>query len=219
MSGGRSDLMPGERLVLGANPHWWYFWKEVLAGLGIVVLLMLTFAASGAVGTVLGWLTLIVFIAWLVDTGYRFAQWRTTRFSVTDHRVTYQSGLFRRRGVSIPLNRVNNVNFEQSFVARVLGNGVVTIESAGEGDSVFENIPDPDRVRQVIFQQMEAYASSDAERDAAALARAMQSTAPSTTPATSSVEDRLAQLDQLRAKGVLSDAEYEKKRTEILDSL
>ena len=182
-------------------------------------LLVLTMLASGALATVLGWLTLLGFIGWLADTGYRFAQWRTTRFAVTDHRVTYQSGLFRRRGVSIPLNRVNNVNFEQSFIARLLGNGVVTIESAGEGDSVFENIPDPDRVRQVIFQQMEAYAASDAERDAAALAQAMQSTAQSSTPDGSSVEDRLAQLEQLRAKGAVSDAEYEQKRTEILDSL
>jgi len=50
----------------------------------------------------------------------------------------------RLRGVSIPLNRINNVNFDQSLIARLLNNGIVTIESAGEtGDSVFENIRDP----------------------------------------------------------------------------
>ena len=34
---------------------------------------------------------------------------------------------------------------------------MVVIESAGEtGDSVFENIPDPEEVRNVIFAQVEA---------------------------------------------------------------
>ncbi len=84
-----------------------------------------------------------------VNTIYQFAQWQTTRFAVTDQRVAYQSGFLRRRGVSIPLNRVNNVNFEQNLVARMLNNGTVTIESAGEtGDSVFENIPDPEKVQE-----------------------------------------------------------------------
>ena len=45
------DLTPGEHLVLGSNPHWWFFWKEVL------------------------------------ETGYQFAQWRTTRFTIPDRRV------------------------------------------------------------------------------------------------------------------------------------
>ncbi len=76
--------------------------------------------------------------------------------------------------MSIPLNRINNVNFDQTLIARMLNNGVVTIESAGEtGDSVFENIPDPQKVRALIFGQMQADEQADADRDAAAIAEAL----------------------------------------------
>ena len=160
---------------------------------------------------------------WLVDIVYELVQWRTSRFAITDQRVAYQAGFFRRTGVSIPLNRINNVNFEQSLIARLTGNGTVTIESAGEtGDSVFENIPDPSNVRSLIFAQMQADEVSDSERDAEAIARAMRNDqgAPPPPPApTASVQERLAQLDELRAAGAISENEYAQKRSEILGSL
>ena len=213
--------MPGEKMVLFSHPHWWYFWKQVVGGLVIFGVLLLAMWAGGFLETTLLWIAGIGFILWLLDTIYEFVNWRTTRFAVTDQRVAYQSGFFRRKGVSIPLNRVNNVNFEQSFIARLTGNGVVTIESAGEtGDSVFENIPDPDSVRSIIFKQMNDYDAADSDRDAAALARAMREDQPAGAPAQpSSVQDRLAELDKLRETGVISDEEYTKKRDDILGSL
>jgi uncharacterized membrane protein YdbT with pleckstrin-like domain len=57
----------------------------------------------------------------------------------------------RRRGVSIPLNRVNNVNFHQSVFERLVGAGDLLIESGGEdGQSRFANIRDPEQVQNVI---------------------------------------------------------------------
>ena len=85
--------------------------------------------------------------------------------------------MIRRSGVSIPLNRITNVNFDQSIIARTLNNGIVTIESAGEtGDSVFENIPDPENVRNVIFKQVDIDKEADSTRDADALAAALRRT-------------------------------------------
>lgn len=216
-------LMPNEKMVLASNPHWFYFWKQVAAGLGIIGLLLLLWTVDADwVDTVLGWITLIAFVVLLVNTIYAFVQWQTTRFAITDQRVAYQSGIFRRRGVSIPLNRVNNVNFEQSFIARILNNGIVTIESAGEtGDSVFENIPNPEHVRALIFAGVEADEQADSDRDAAALAKAMrdQQPPPSAAPAPPSATDRLAALDDLKAQGLIDDTEYATKRQQILDEL
>ena len=216
-------LMPGEKMVLASNPHWFYFWKQVAAGIGLILLLLLLWTVEADwASTALGWITLIAFIVLVVNTIYEFIQWQTTRFAITDQRVAYQSGIFRRRGVSIPLNRVNNVNFEQSFIARILNNGIVTIESAGEtGDSVFENIPDPEHVRALIFAGVEADEQADSDRDAAALAKAMrdQSSPPPAGPVPHSATDRLAALDDLKVQGLIDDAEYAKKRQQILDEL
>jgi uncharacterized membrane protein YdbT with pleckstrin-like domain len=223
MFGPDIDLMPDEKMILASNPHWFYFWKQVAAAIGILgLLLLLWLVDTDWLNTVLGWVTLVAFIVLVLDIVFEFVQWQTTRFAITDQRVAYQSGIFRRRGVSIPLNRINNVNFEQSMIARMLNNGVVTIESAGQtGDSVFENIPDPERVRTTIFAQVEADEQRDSDRDAASLAKAMREhteTAPAAPPSPSA-QERLAALDDLKAQGLIDDAEYATKRQQILDAL
>jgi uncharacterized membrane protein YdbT with pleckstrin-like domain len=223
MFGPDIDLMPNEEMVLASNPHWFYFWKQVLAGFGLIGLLLILWTVDADwVDTSIGWITLIAFIVLLVNTIYEFVQWQTTRFAITDQRVAYQSGIFRRRGVSIPLNRINNVNFEQSFIARMFNNGSVTIESAGEtGDSVFENIPDPEHVRALIFAGVEADEQRDSDRDAAALAKAMREhqEPTATAPVPPSATERLTALDDLKARGLIDEAEYAVKRQKILDEL
>ena len=220
MVGRQLELMPHERMVLHAHPHWWYFWKQVCGGLIILALFLLRWLAGETLATVLGWGVLVAAVVWLGDTIYEFVQWQTTRFAVTTERVAYQSGIIRRRGVSIPLNRINNVNFDQSLIARLLNNGIVTIESAGEtGDSVFVNIPDPEHVRSVIFEQIEADEQADSERDAAALAQVMRQQVPPAAPTGLSTQDRLHQLNELRSQGLVSDEEFARKRAEILNDL
>ena len=217
------DLMPNEKMVLASNPHWFYFWKQVAAAAGIIgLLLIMWWLGDGVINDAFRWITIIAVIVLVIDTIYEFVQWKTTRFAITNQRVAYQSGVARRKGVSIPLNRINNVNFEQSLIARMLNNGVVTIESAGEtGDSVFENIPDPEHVRSLIFAQVEADEQSDSDRDAAALAKAMQQHAPppGSGSGEKSPQERLAALDDLKAQGLVNDAEYATKRQQILDEL
>ena len=225
MAGSQIDLMPGEDMILYSNPHWWYFWKDAVAGLiflGLLVLLVM--ADDGWLNDGLLWLTVIAFLVFMVMTLYAFVQWRTTKFAITSERVAYQSGIIRRRGVSIPLNRINNVNFNQTMIARMLNNGVVIIESAGEtGDSVFENIPEPEKVRALIFKQVEVDEQRDSDRDAAALAKALRDQAPPPPPpaaaGTPSVPDRLKQLDDLRAQGLVTDEEYASKRQAIIEDL
>jgi uncharacterized membrane protein YdbT with pleckstrin-like domain len=215
------DLMPGENMILYSNPHWWYFWKEVAAAVVLIVLMILLLVIDGGwLNSFLAWAIPIAIVVLLAITAFSYIQWKTTKFAITDQRVAYQSGIVRRQGVSIPLNRVNNVNFNQTVIARALNNGVVTIESAGQtGDSVFENIPDPEKVRTLIFQQVEADEQRDSDRDAASLAKAMQQHAAPSAPGTPTVTDRLKQLDDLRAQGLVSPEEFDVKRAKILEDL
>ena len=215
------DLMPGEKMILYSNPHWWYFWKEVAASFGLLgLLLLMVVFGDGVINDTIKFISGVVFVVIIVATIYAFIGWKTTRFAITDQRVAYQSGIIQRRGVSIPLNRVNNVNFTQSFIARALNNGIVTIESAGEtGDSVFENIPDPEKVRTLIFQQVEADEQADSDRNAAALAKAMQQHIAPPPTAGTSAQERLKALDDLRTQGLVNDVEYELKRKQILEEL
>ncbi len=222
MLGAEIDLMPNEKMILASHPHWFYFWKQVAAGVGVLgLLLLLVLVDANWLNQIIGWVATVALIVLLLNLLYEFIQWKTTRFAITDQRVAYQSGMFRRKGVSIPLNRINNVNFHQSAIARVLNNGVVTIESAGEtGDSVFENIPDPEHVRSIIFAQVEADEQADSDRDAAALAQVMQQHVPPPTgPAEKTPKERLAALEELRSQGLVNDDEFKQKRQQILDEI
>ncbi len=220
MGSSQVELMPGETMVLSANPHWFYFWKHALAAAVVILLAVLAWAFNIAwLSTVLWWVAALALTALLVALAIVFLQWRTTHFAITDRRVAYRTGVLRRRGVSIPLDRINNVNFEQSLLARLLDNGIVTIESAGDtGDSVFENIPHPANVRTMIFGQMEADEQSDSHRDAAAMAQVLDArgSAPETA---SSASRRLSELEDLHQRGLISDDEFRVKRREVMDSL
>jgi uncharacterized membrane protein YdbT with pleckstrin-like domain len=223
MLGAEIELMPNEKMILASNPHWFYFWKQAAAAIGLIgLLLLLALVDATWLNQIIWWVVIVTIVVLVVNLIYQFIQWKTTRFAVTDQRVAYQSGIFHRRGVSIPLNRINNVNFSQTLIARMLNNGVVTIESAGQtGDSVFENIPDPERVRTVIFAQVEADEQRDSDRDAESLAKAIAEKQAGMAPPAggSTLQERLAALDELRAQGLVTDEEYQVKRQQILDSL
>jgi uncharacterized membrane protein YdbT with pleckstrin-like domain len=226
MFGPDIELMPDEKMILASNPHWFFFWKQVAAAVGVFGLLMLVWTLNTDWLTeVIGWVALAAFIVLVINIIFEFIQWQTTRFAITDERVAYQSGMLKRRGVSIPLNRINNVNFDQSIIARLMNNGIVTIESAGQtGDSVFKNIPNPEAVRTAIFAQVEFDEQRDSDRDAASLAKAMRehvdpATAVPMPPSAPTIQERLAALEDLKEQGLIDHAEYASKRQQILDEL
>jgi uncharacterized membrane protein YdbT with pleckstrin-like domain len=72
-------------------------------------------------------------------------------FVVTNQRVIYRSGVIARNGIEIPVRKVNNVSFNQSFIERIVGAGDLLIESGGEdGQSLFSDIRDPEQVQNII---------------------------------------------------------------------
>ena len=82
----------------------------------------------------------------------------TTHFVVTTDRVIFQRGLFGRQRLEIPLKRVNNVLYEQSFLERLVNAGDVIVESgADDRDVVFDNTPDPEFVQAKIQRAVRAH--------------------------------------------------------------
>jgi uncharacterized membrane protein YdbT with pleckstrin-like domain len=149
------SLLPGERVELRAHPHWWFFWQHGLALIGVILLFVtwLSVSGSGFAKNTTQWLFFLALVIWVVAAGLRYIEYRTTVFIVTDKRIAYQAGLIRRTGMSIQLNRINNVSYEQGLLERMLGNGTLTIESAAEqGTTVFRNIPHPDDTRQHLHR-------------------------------------------------------------------
>jgi uncharacterized membrane protein YdbT with pleckstrin-like domain len=100
---------------------------------------------------------LVALVASLGSVCFVGLKWYFTFFVVTSQRVIYREGVLARRGVEIPLDRVNNVNFAQSIIERMLGAGDLLIESASEdGQQLFSDIRDPEQVLNIIHEAINA---------------------------------------------------------------
>jgi uncharacterized membrane protein YdbT with pleckstrin-like domain len=218
-------LNPGEEIAVDCNPHWWYFAEVGGAGFALLILAVLVFSVHGDVGKVLKWLWVIAFIVWLGAVLWRWLTWRTTHFVVTTDRLIVRSGVFARKGREIPLERINDITFHQSLFERLLGSGDLIVESAGtQGQQVFGDIPNPEFIHGEIYRQVEGNSRRTAEYsriDPTELADALTQRAPAAPPAgdATSVPDQLERLAQLRDKGVITQAEFEAKKAELLGRL
>ena len=153
----RKLLNDYETVALDLHPHWWYFAEPVAAlvasiVLGIVSLVVL----DGDAGRVVGWIAIVLIVASVLWTLSRYAKWATTNFVITSDRIIFRSGVISKSGIEIPLERVNNVLFNQSIFERMIGAGDLLIESGGEtGQQRFTDIKNPDRVQNLIHAAME----------------------------------------------------------------
>ncbi len=210
----------GETLVLDLKPHWWFFWKHIAAGAGILVVVILWLSLGSA--EVLSYPIAIAIVVYVGFVVVKYLGWTYTHFVLTDRRVIARSGIVSKQGTEIPLDRVNNIDFSQKIFERVIGAGDLSIESAGrDGQSHFENVRHPDMVQQEIYRQMEVNSRRQATWQADAIASAnpgMQSARPPAA-ATPDVADQIAKLATLRDQGAITTEEFERKKAELLDRM
>ncbi|MGM0398763.1 MAG: PH domain-containing protein [Halobacteriota archaeon] len=70
-----------------------------------------------------------------IAVGYEFAHYRHFEYELTANSLDITSGVFFRRDREIPLGRVQNVDISRDVLARLLGVAVVSVETAGGGET------------------------------------------------------------------------------------
>ena len=197
----RRLLFDGEEVVVDLRPHWWFFAGP--AGLLLASLVLLIAVAVAHVGD---WATLAtsgVVLAALLWFAGRYSRWATINFVVTSDRVVYRSGVLAKRGIEIPLERVNTVFSHQRVLDRILRNGDLTVESGGErGSETFSHITRPADVQNEIYRQIERRQTARHAKDESV-----------------DVVAQIDRLDDLRRRGVISEAEFQAKKAQLLDRL
>jgi uncharacterized membrane protein YdbT with pleckstrin-like domain len=200
----RRLLNDNEDVVLDLRPHWWFLVGPTVAlaaAVGLALVLAMTFDGSWV-----GVVDLVLFAAALVWFLGRYLRWTTTNFVVTTDRLIFRSGVVAKQGKEIPLERLNDIGFHQSVFERVLGAGDLLIESGGEqGQQRFTDISRPARVQNEIYRQIELAQARTADRMAGR--------------ADLSVPEQLEKLDELRQRGVISRAEFDAKKAQLLDRM
>lgn len=152
-------LADDERVVKHLHPHWVTLLVPTL--LLLVVVGLASFLAAIVPDGSLQGLMRIVILAVAVLAAVAVAlipwlRWRTTHYVLTTHRLMTRIGILSHTGRDVPLNRINNAMYEQSFFERIINSGTLVVESAGEdGQQVFKNIPDADQTQQLINRLVE----------------------------------------------------------------
>lgn len=226
----RELLNDDEELCLDLRPHWWYFARHFMGGVILVVIaIVLAFLPNGssAAGADVKdslfnlihkyqtpvWL--FGFLVWALFFGAQYLAWHFTLFVVTSDRIIFRNGIIAKRGVEIPLERVNNINFGQTMFERLIGAGTLEIESAGQdGQSTFKDVRHPDAVQQEIYRAMEDNVKKTARYSSEGFASQM--TAGTTQM---SIPEQIEKLSQLKDQNIISEAEYLDKRQNLLDQM
>jgi uncharacterized membrane protein YdbT with pleckstrin-like domain len=211
----------GEEVVLDLKPHWWFFAKHIAVGTVLFVLLIFLWVElHGDIETVSLWAWALAALVWAVWLGVKYLDWQFTHFVVTSNRVIYRTGVLAKHGVEIPMERISNINFHQGIVDRLVGAGSLEIESAGhDGESRFSHVRHPDGVQQEIYRQIEANGRRRAAWSRDANEQTFAPAPAQAAPSAASIPDQLKQLAELRDSGVITAAEFETKKAQLLERM
>lgn len=159
------DLHQGEQIIFKGRPSWRSTMKFYIGGLFLA-------AAAGAIAALIEDTGLgvavgigVLVIALIVGFLIRLA----THYVVTNERLHIRRGLIARHVQETRLERVQNVNTDQSIIERVLQIGTVNFDTAGSGDFdfSFDGVAQPekvvaavDRVQRQMQQATEAHMSA-----------------------------------------------------------
>ena len=211
----RKLLNNDEEIVLDLKPHWLFIALQSGVLVLVVVLALLIGIAwnpDNALDNVLDVVATVAVVGVAAWFGLTYARWVTTMFVLTTDRIISRWGIISKNGTDIPLERVNTVFFSQGVLERMVGAGDLTIESAGErGTNHFSNIRKPNVVQKEIYTQIEANENRKFDR--------MRGPAPEAPSADDSIPAQIEKLSELHQRGVLSDAEFARKKAELLDRM
>lgn len=204
-------LLEGESVHVDLRPHWWFFVGPVAAGVPVLALIVGVSQIANDDWQRVGWWGVLAVVgAWGMWLSARLARWSTTHFVVTSDRIVYRTGVLSKHGRDVPLERVNDITSNRTLFERIIGAGDLLVSARERGQQTFSDIPHPDDVQQEIYRQIEANA-----------ARALSAGVPFVPggPAPASVPDQIAALAALRDRGALSDAEFQAKKSELLERM
>jgi uncharacterized membrane protein YdbT with pleckstrin-like domain len=161
-------LLPDERIILRANPHWLFL---ALPLIEIVVFFLLYFFFAcpflgiiyrgGESACFLVSLFVLFFLSAVL-----YLDWRLNRLYLTNLRLIKERGIIGKTFMAIRLHNIEDITCSFGIWGRIFGYGNLVIESAGTyGKMVFEELPTPRKIKLMIESQI-FYSNLNADRSA-----------------------------------------------------
>lgn len=194
-------LAENEEILLETHQHWFVLFGRIfLEILLIAVIIGAVFVAIPFYPLAIYGLILLLVPA--IGILNDILVWRNKAYIVTNRRVIQISGVFSKAVVDSSLEKVNDVKMSQSFLGRMVGFGDIEILTASElGVNLFHHINEPIEFKTAMLNAKERMGFDE--------------TGMGARPA-EDIPLLIARLDDLRQKGILSEAEFRLKKAELL---
>ena len=129
------ELRSGEHQLYEGRPSWRALMSFYILGIGIAVavLVILGFVADN-IGTAVVIAVVIAGLTLVIGYVRRIG----TKYLITTQRLRISRDILRTKVQATRLERVQNVNYEQGVIDRVLGVGTVDFDTAGSDDAEFK---------------------------------------------------------------------------------
>jgi len=205
-----SMLADHENILLITRQHWivllQYIFAEAILSFGIILVVILVFflfPPASFLFLLILFLLIFPFLSMLRD----ILKWSNHKYVVTNHRVIQVFGVINKNVTDSSLEKVNDIKMDQSFFGRMLNYGDVEILTASElGINRFNMIGDPIRFKTVMLNAKMKMENHDVDFH-------------SDKQAQPDIPTLLEHLSSLRQHGVLSEEEFQQKKTDLLSKL
>ena len=208
----RTPLQKGEQILLVTHTSWVKLIVPVLLALiGWVAAILIGFLEWGWIAAVVGSLYfLIVYFSWKVNI------WVVTNFRVID-----EAGLLNHFAKESPLEKINNVSYDQTLWGRILNFGHVEIQTAAEVRATdYYNVHGPKRLKDTITLAQADYKNMQLASQAQHMATAMGiqpgEVKYSSSSGSLAIASELEKLHQLKQQGVISEEDFNKAKAKLL---
>lgn len=94
-----------------------------------------------------GWVVTLLAVALAIPVYLLpLLRWRTTTYTLTNHRLITRSGIITKIGHDVPVSRISNVTYERSLTDRMFGCGSLVFTTSAEAPVVLNDIPKVEEV-------------------------------------------------------------------------
>ena len=203
----RTSLKKDEKILLITRQHWIKLTLPFFIWLVVAVLSIWLLQTTGLI------ITLVVALYPM----FEYLNWKNNLWCITTLRVVDESGFFTRYSKESPLDKINNVEYDQSIWGRLFGYGNVDIQTAAEmGETTYEMIHHPKLLKDTITHAQEEYKKAAIANQATQLAQAIAATSAATIPSQQMIADELHKLFELLQKGGITNEEYLQQKNRLL---
>ena len=224
-------LATGERVLLVRQRHWLTFLE---AGRWFVLALVIGLVSgaldqavpddgvAGPISTLLNWAFWIALGVGLIGLVWYFLVWRVERYLVTTRRVIEAGGVINKYTHDTSLQAITDMNVGHPWLGRIVGYGEIDLLTAAEaGTSKIRFLPDADGFKKALLD-----AKQEHELEVGG-GRAMQEAVAAVQPepaasdgmSAEELDNALSRLADMKDRGLITQAEFDQKKSELLDRL